>query len=798
MSLPLRVVAVLAVVALPLAASAQTRGVVVDQTGLPLPGAIVQLMNGTAIVATVTSGPDGSFGFDSALAGASVAVRLDGFEPAQVARADAARITLVIAHTNETTTVVAPIGLAPSPTAAALGNSLSATAVSRLPSSHLKARDSLPLLPSVLRGPDGLMQIGGAHAHESPLLLDGFKVTDPSTGLSSLNLPFEAVRGVDVMRDPMAVTYGGLIAGVMTIESQRGSDEFKWGVQGIVPRPRFTQPGFGRIEGIFPRVYMSGSADDHRWRYLAEGEYDYERIPVPGITSGRGPDIVEESGTIFGRVDGKLSERHSLTVEGVVYPNVTRSQGLSPRRWDEATSDVGGRDLFGGVIERFVPDARSVLTIQVGAFAHDGTLRRNGGGLSLLSPAGWRGNWFAAASRHAVRYTAVAAWERIKTIGGHTHDVTISGEAGWRKLSGWVDEASLRVQDVDGDIVRAVDFGPPATIGARDRSGALAARDVWRLNSRLTVDAGGRLDASRNTGARPSARAGVRFGLDESGATALKAGYGSFIGTLPLGALAFGGYPSRLDTRFDPDTGDVTSAAMLRPTIGRIRLPRAVALTASLERQFGAGLDAQVSFVDRRSTDLATLKVPRVSGPLMVESRGGGRYREVQVSIRRSWSGDQQVFASYVRSFGRGELNDFSALFSGIDTPLLQPGGMSRLASDAPHRVLVWGTFNLPRRIVVSPTTEWRSGFPYSVLDGRYLYADVPNNRVFPMFLATDLVVYKTITVKKKPVDIGMQLFNVTNHTNPRDVYPVTQTPRFGQFTNSMGPVVRGYMLVRW
>ena len=50
------------------------------------------------------------------------------------------------------------------------------------------------------------MRLGGARAYETPLLLDGFNVTDPATGTSSLNLPFEAVRGVDALRDPMAVS----------------------------------------------------------------------------------------------------------------------------------------------------------------------------------------------------------------------------------------------------------------------------------------------------------------------------------------------------------------------------------------------------------------------------------------------------------------------------------------------------------------------------------------------------------------------------------------------------------------
>ena len=55
-------------------------------------------------------------------------------------------------------------------------------------------------------------------------MLDGFNIADPATGVSSVNLPFEAVRGVDVLRDPMAVTYGNLLGGMVRMDSRPGTD----------------------------------------------------------------------------------------------------------------------------------------------------------------------------------------------------------------------------------------------------------------------------------------------------------------------------------------------------------------------------------------------------------------------------------------------------------------------------------------------------------------------------------------------------------------------------------------------
>ena len=237
----------------PLSAQA-LRGVVVDQTGLPLPGVAVQMLDDGIVTASLTTGADGYFDLDAALPGSVVVASLDGFETTRVDRRAATRIVLAIARSVEETTVVAPALPSSLPTASNVGAALTATTVSRMPSTRLKARESLPLLPSMVRGADGLLRLGGARPYETPLLLDGFNVTNPATGTSNINLPFESVRGVEVLRDPMAVTYGGLLGGLVQMVSRPGGDARQFGVQGFIPRPRFASPGFGRLEGIFPRV----------------------------------------------------------------------------------------------------------------------------------------------------------------------------------------------------------------------------------------------------------------------------------------------------------------------------------------------------------------------------------------------------------------------------------------------------------------------------------------------------------------------------------------------------------------
>src|SRR5207253_6333090 len=105
------------------------RGSTVDQTGLPLPGVMIQLTDGGTVVQSLLTDANGLFVIDTDIAWDVLLASLDGFEPQRVARRDASRIVLAIARTEETTTVVAPASVESSPTAALLGSTLTAANV---------------------------------------------------------------------------------------------------------------------------------------------------------------------------------------------------------------------------------------------------------------------------------------------------------------------------------------------------------------------------------------------------------------------------------------------------------------------------------------------------------------------------------------------------------------------------------------------------------------------------------------------------------------------------------------------
>jgi hypothetical protein len=775
----------------------ELKGVVVDQTSAPLPGVMLQILEGTSPQATTTTRADGSFVLAGCAPEGRVTASLSGFESVTVACSDAARIILPLKGVAETAEVRADAVEDGSPSSAAMVSQISGTTIARLPTATQHAREALPLLPSVVRGADGLLRIDGVRPHEAPLLLDGFNVTDPASGVSSIDPPLESVRSVEVLRDPMAVTFGNALGSMASIETKIGGDTLDAGVQGFVPRLRLSGAGFGTLEGFSPRAHLGGQAGPVR--YFAAAEYDFNLIPVPGVTTSSGsPNTREAASTVFARADVQLSSTHVLSLEGLLFPSSQQLFGLSPLRTESASPTLLNRDTFGGVVDRHVFGANNTLILRLGVLSHRTQDQPNGDGQAEITPDGRSGGSFSSLDQTATRIEGLVSWQRRLETSSGLHELTVQTSVDRERLRGTVAERSVAVKDTTGALVRMILFGAPAGISAAAHDFGLSVRDLWHASERLQIDAGVRDDWSSFAGSSPSARVGFRYAAGQNATTVLKGGVGEFVGSVPLSVPAFADFPVRFDQEFATSQGQGSPTSVLRPLVSQLALPRALAANVHLERALAPGWDALLGVSMRNASHLATLDVRPAEGSLLVSSTGQSAYREAEVAVRRTWGEGNQLFASYTRSSARGEINDFASLFTTGDVEILQPGSASRLAADAPHRLLAWGTFNLPAGFTVAPAVDWHSGFPYSPVDAQLTYVGAPNSRSFPAFFSLDLVVYKSLTIAHRKVRLNVQLFNATDHFNPRDVFTVVGAPRFGTFTNSVGPTVRGDIGVNW
>ena len=103
----------------------------------------------------------------------------------------------------------------------------------------------------------------------------------------------------------------------------------------------------------------------------------------------------------------------------------------------------------------------------------------------------------------------------------------------------------------------------------------------------------------------------------------------------------------------------------------------------------------------------------------------------------------------------------------------------------------------LPFDVVASPVLDIRTGFPFSRIDENQNFVGPRNkdNR-FTRFISLDAQITKGVSLpilgKKYKTRIGVKIFNITNHFNPRDVQSNIDSVSFGAFSNSVGRTFRG------
>lgn len=792
----LRLTTALLLMLIPTTAFAQVRrGVVVDQTGLPLPGVRLDVHRENRVQQTTMTQGDGTFELTGTQPDDIVEAVLEGFETARVPLAQTERITLLLSHTSEVTEVTASVLTSSGAAMERLGSTMTASLAQRLPTSRPRILQSLPLLPGVVRGADGQLRIGGTRPHESSLWLDGFDMTEPVSRTTAIDLPNESVKGMAVLRDPIAATFNGVLGSLASIETLPGGDKFRAGVQGFIPRPRLSRLGLGIIEGFFPRAYAGGPIGP--LRYFSSAELNFERVPVPGVTSTSGrPDIAVTTVSSFARFDFDAAGRQHLTFEGMFVPSRTQLSGLSPLLSVEAAPNVGTRDAFIGFVDHIVVGPNDLLTMRFGALQHRTELAASGTGDAILSPTGWSQNSFAAVNHSGTRRSMTFTWDHAGVKARGTHTLSAIGNFQYRTMTADISELPIQILDDARRLARRVEFGLPVQIHAADRTGGVGVRDQWDVNSRLHVDLNLRLDRQAETVASP--RAGVSYALDDDGRTILKASVGRFVGSAPLGVNGFGQFPATIQSTFDPATGVQQHRARFQPVLAALDLPRADGIAFDVEHRVSPSLELQASVRQRLGSHLPTVAVPLDGGEMPLVSNGTTTYRELQISVRQRWRPDAEAFVSYVRAASSGDINDFGTMYRSLTTALVQPGSVGPTVGDVPHRLRGWGTVGLPRSVVVSPAVEWRTGFPYSIVDVNRDYVGPSNSARFPNYFSLDITAFKTFDFRRRKLDLGLQLFNVTGHFNPRDVIPVQGSARFREFTNAFGVTLGGYMQVRW
>jgi hypothetical protein len=680
----------------------------------------------------------------------------------------------------------------------AQASTITQSTVEEAPNHNERIESLLPLVPGVVRGPDGRINMKGAQATQAGWLVNSANVTDPATGGQAINLPIDVVSSVQVISNPYDPEYGKFTGAVSSVETRTSNlNKFHLSLQNVVPRARDRDGHIVGIEALTPRVTLTGPIVKDRLAFTQSFEYRFVRTPVESLPALQ-RDMRLESFDSFSQLDLKINERQTATLSVAVYPEKLDYLGLNTFTPQPSTPDLHQRGYQVSAQHHYVSKSGGLLNSQLAYQKFDADLLPNSGDPYRLLVETTEGGFFNRQNRNTNRVEWQETYQSTTKHFYGEHQLKAGFDFSHSSYDGHQQFLPVDIVGVAGWTLERIEFGAPINISVNQNEFAWFVGDQWRVGSRLTFDLGLRFDRDSLTDSTHAApRAGFTLALTSDRKTLLKAGGGLFYDRVPLNVPAFLQYPGRTILTLGA-AGEVISAVPYSNVIaGQIRNPRSEAWNVELDRQVFNNLLVRVAY-QQRNTVHSIILTPLITGDgnlLSVASRGRDFYREFQITgryqIRR-----HTLNASYVRSKATGDLNDFNQFFGNNPQAVIQPDSRGPLFFDAPNRFLVWGEFIAPWKVTVMPVLDIHTGFPYSTVNELREFVGPRNEQHFRQFNSFDLQVLREFRVpfrgKERSVKVGFSVFNLFNHFNPRDVQNDLDSQRFGDFFNGPPRTFRG------
>jgi hypothetical protein len=785
-----------------------------------LPGVAVTLTGGIlqGRALETTSDEEGEYVFDGLVAGDYVVtVELQGFEKYehQVMVPIEASVDLNIflnpLAPRETVTVETD-DRESRKTESTVAGVVTTDTLRNAPLAREKYQEALPLLPGVVRGPDGMLSVKGARAGQSGVLVSSLNATDPVTGIPAIDLPLEAVELVQVYSNPYSSEYGKFAGAVTTIETRSGSNEFRYLLTNVLPRPRLRGGSIYGIGATTPRIAVGGPIKKDKLFFFQSFEYRFIRTQVESLPEAE-RDIRLESFDSFSRVDYNVNSSNRLAVSLSIFPEKIDGYNLNTFNPLETTANFHQRGWFFAVNEQATFGGGALLQSSLSAKQFDVDIYGNDAGPYEIAPERRFGGFFDRQRRASRRYE----WLEVLNLPAREwhgqHALKFGLNLSRTTFDGSDVSRPISIIRADGMRSERIEFAGLGQLGRDNTEVSAFAQDKWTASRHLTLDFGVRFDrdgVGRENNFAP--RLGFVVSPFQSARTILRGGLGLFYDKIPLGVGVFDQYQDFVVTTFAPDGVTVSDGPRTFRNVvenGDFKNPYSVAWNLQLDQDITDRLLLRLGYEERRTRrDFIIEPIFGVAGDdlLLLKNDGNARYREFQVAGRYRLQEKHQLFAAYVRSRAVGDTNDFNTYFGNVRNPVIRPNEFTLQPFDAPHRLLFWGDIGLPKQIIATPVVDWRTGFPFSLLDQEQDFVGGRNRGGrFPPFFSLDLQVTKYLRVpvpnwkvvpaqfrgKKYGGRVGIKFFNVTNHWNPRDVQNNLDSQSFGTFYNSVGRSIR-------
>jgi len=773
------------------------QGYVTTQSGsVRLPGAevVVKDVADRDIAQAITDG-DGRYRFDNLPAGKyRVVATLSGFDSAAVSvdvvsgkPADVS-VDLPITAISQTVDVVGATATVVNEGTLAPSDSIGSKELDQYaPGGGFQA--ALRLLASIIEVPGGV-SIKGGRPSQASVQLGPSTLVNPTTGLTQVLLPDDAIDSIAVLPNPYAVEYGRFSSGLVVIQTRRAGDQWRLRLNNVDPTFR-TKRGGSPFDvkgiGVFaPRVEIGGPLVRDRLFVEQTAQYRYGATDV----ASRPEDELRTSKwfSSFTRVDANLSPRHSMIATGGIFPSRSALDTLGTFTPPDATVDISSHANRASVMERalWTDSLFSETTVQLHDFQTD--VLPQGLQPMVLMPDTTLGNFFNRQHRYTGTYQLVENVSGSRNALGGLHLFKVGVDVLGTHYSGSSASRPVLIERADGSLARRLDYQPLSTQLVRSTDAAFFAQDRYQPGARWYLEFGGRLDRDGVADQfNVTPRVGTAVLLTESGSVTLRGGFGLFFERTPSTAGAFDQFEDAIDTRFGADGVALAPPTLVTHTTSALQTPRSRTWDVGYDHRFNKMWSVHLGGIDRQGSHELIVDPIVSAGPpaLLLSSSGRSRYRELEANVHFSRLPTADVKVTYTRSAASGDLNALSNYFDAVLWPVVGANAYARSNADAPNRLLARGRLMPTPRWLFVGTFDWRNGLPYSVTNEMLEFVGARNSLRFPTYTRLELAIERRFKIFKFEPWIGLRAYNALDAFLPTDVQSNLASPAFGSFYNS-------------
>lgn len=593
--------------------------------------------------------------------------------------------------------------------------------------------------------------------------IDGVDVTDPAIGGTSLNLPYDFVKAIEVKTGGYEAEYGRALGGIVNVVTPSGGNEMQRQVFGYFTNDFFESRSRnslfdGRV-GDFASYDVGGSmggpilADKLWWFAAYNPTVDTREAPVPGIAT---PEAWNRSHRFAGKLTWQADSRTNLNLTVLGDPGTGRTVGV-PFGQADPPSTVLNSDAIVGETR----DGGTAISLQGTHQLRSNVLLK--GSLSALDKRSYvmpvsdrgsdepfyidletgtaSGGYGAEQRNHQNRVAgklsaSIYSGPHAFKTGVEYQDnaITNDTQAGaGMEHGGWI----YRYDATTYQWFQAYGVGTVHT-----RVPTAFAQDSWRVTDRLRlnggvrwdgnylVDAGGRTALRITDGWQP--RAGFVYQPSRGGTHKIYGSAGRFYQQLPTQSPGYYFFDSKQlyiaydhDPRVDPTGGDTTAVLSSPPGSGKLRGEHYDEVTLGYERELPQRMKGGVRAVARKLREVVEDGYNATLGTFVIGNPGAGemadyprpthRYTALEFTLEKA-ADHGEAMLSYVWSRNVGNYPGLMAGNAGPQYDFVETTSNSYglLSNDRPHVLKLQGVYRTPVGFSAGSTLSWMSGVPYS------------------------------------------------------------------------------------